>query len=99
MDGLGATVKRLVHQQILTGKDCRNAADFLSLAQSKTQSIQIQELAPSEIEGSEEELQQFFANTRGVPGIQKIHSVEVVDVDIIQYRTYSNSDKRTTFRF
>ena len=34
VDGLGATVKRLVHQQILTSKDCRNAPDFVLLARS-----------------------------------------------------------------
>ena len=99
VDGLGATVKRLVHQQILTGKDCRNAEDFVSLAQSQTNAIQIQELFPSEIEGAEEELLAMFVSTRHVPGLRKIHSIDVMDIDVIQYRMHSTSEEEVIFRF
>ena len=99
VDGLGATVKRLVHQQILTGKDCRNAADFVLLARSRTDSIQIEELLTSEVEAAQEELHDIFMNTRNLPGIQKIHSIDVMDVDTIQYRNYSTSEKEVIFRF
>ena len=74
VDGLGATVKRLVHQQILIDKD-------------------------SEVEAIQEELHDIFMNTRNLPGIQKIHSIDVMDVDTIQYRNYSTNEKEVIFRF
>ncbi|CAF1462845.1 unnamed protein product [Adineta ricciae] len=39
------------------------------------------------------------ANTRNVPGVQKIHSNDTMDVDVIQYRSYSTSKEKTIFRF
>ena len=99
VDGLGATVKRLVHQQILTGKDCRNAADFVLLARSKTDAVTVEELLVGEVEAAREELHEIFMNTRNFPGVQKIHSIDTMDVDVIQYRSYSTSEEEVTFRF
>jgi hypothetical protein len=64
VDGIGGNVKRLVWQQILTKKDkCENAADFVSIAKTKTKVIIIEEITQKDIDKSTTQLQTFFSNT------------------------------------
>ena len=99
MDGLGSTVKRLINQEILTGKPCENSSDFFILARSKTSSIKVYEVLSGEIDAAKEELEDMFKDARHVPGIQKIHSKNVMDVDVIECRQHSKSGKKMVVHF
>lgn len=99
VDGLGGTIKRMVHQAILSGQVCRNAQDFVTIARSKTTVIHVEEILESEVEGAQEELEEMFNNVKAVPGIQKVHSVTVLDVNLIQCKHYSQSDRSFCMSF
>ncbi|CAF1049472.1 unnamed protein product [Adineta ricciae] len=74
-------------------------ADFVRLARSKTDAVTVEELLVGEVEAAREELHEIFMNTRNVPGVQKIHSIDTMGVDVIQYRSYSTSKEEIIFRF
>jgi hypothetical protein len=93
VDGLGGTIKRMVHQAILSGHSCRNAEEFVSIARSKTKAIHVEEIRESEIDGAREELEEMYARVKAVPGIQKVHSVTVLDVNHIECKQYSLSQE------
>ena len=50
VDGIGGTVKRMIYQDVMAGKRCRNAKDFVYLIQQKNSSIITYELSKSEIQ-------------------------------------------------
>ncbi|CAF1187211.1 unnamed protein product, partial [Didymodactylos carnosus] len=93
VDGIGGTVKRMVYEDIMAGKKCKNAGDFVRLIKDKSTPIIIDELLTSEIEYAEMNLKQLFEQVKPVPNIQKVHSVIVWDVDKIECKLYSNSSK------
>ncbi|CAF1431743.1 unnamed protein product, partial [Adineta steineri] len=80
----------------MSGKRCRNAKDFLHLIEQKNSLIIIDELSPDEIELGRDELGLVFNQVKAVPNIQKVHSINVIDIDKIECKIYSNSDKKTT---
>ena len=89
----------MVHQAILSGQVCLNAQDFVTIARSKTTVIHVEEILESEVEGAQEELEEMFNNVKAVPGIQKVHSVTVLDVNLIQCKHYSQSDRSFCMSF
>ena len=50
MDGIGGTVKLLVYSAILIGQQCKSAADFIRIAESKTMAIEIIEIEQHRID-------------------------------------------------
>ena len=74
VDGVGGSVKRMVYQDIMAGKRCTDASDFVNLIQDRNSSILIEELLISEIEGAQKALELLFDNVKAVPNIQKVHS-------------------------
>ncbi|CAF1424572.1 unnamed protein product [Adineta steineri] len=99
VDGIGGSSKRTVYQDVMSGKRCRNAKDFLHLIEQKNSLIIIDELSPDEIELGRDELGLVFNQVKAVPNIQKVHSINVIDIDKIECKIYSNSDKKTTVNF
>ncbi len=99
VDGLGGTVKRIVYQEVMVGKKCKNASDFLNLVKEKDTSIYIHELLNSEIEHAYESLGLLFDNVKAVPDIQKVHAMTVVDINKIECKIYSNSAQKTVVNF
>ena len=100
VDGIGGNIKHLVWQQILTKKDkCDNAADFVNIAKAKTTAIIIDEITQQDIDKSTTQLQIFFSNTSSVKNIQKLHTIKVLQQDIIEYRLYDYSREKWTVHF
>ena len=99
VDAIGRTVKRLVWQHLLVSKaKCSNATDFVKIAKSKTKVITVEEITQQDIDKSTAQLRSFFSNTVSVKNIQKLHSVVVLQKDIIECRLYDySSDKWTVF--
>lgn len=99
-DGIGGIVKRLVWQQVLTNKEkCQNASDFTSIAKMKTNAINIDEITQQDIDKSTTELQQLFGNTVPVKDTHKLHSIVVLEKDIIECRLYDYSTVKWTVFF
>ena len=94
VDGLGGTIKRMVYQEIMSGKRCQNAVHFLSLIKQKTASVFIDELLMNEIEDAHITLGQLFSNVRPVSNIQKVHSMTVIDINKVACKFYSNSKQK-----
>ena len=95
VDGLGGTIKRMVYQEIMSGKRCKNAVDSLTLIKQKTTSVFIDELLMNEIEDAHIALGQLFSNIRSVPDIQKVHSMTVIDINKVECKFYANSKEKT----
>ena len=89
----------MVHQDVMIGKRCRSANDFVKIIQDKHTPIIIDELLVSEIENSYKTLSSLFNDVKPVPNIQKIHSMSVLDVNEIECKIYSNSTKATVVYF
>ena len=99
MDGLGGTIKRMVYQEIMSGKRCKNAVDFLTLIKQKTTSVFIDELLMNGIEDAHITLGQLFSNVRQVSDIQKVHSTTVIDINKVECKFYANSKEKTMINF
>jgi hypothetical protein len=100
VDGLGGTVKRLVWQQILAKQGrCTNAADFINIVKMKTNVIILDEITQQDIDLSIKQLRPLFENTVPVKDTQKLHSVIVLQTDVIECRLYDYSNKKWTVFF
>ncbi|CAF4028480.1 unnamed protein product [Rotaria magnacalcarata] len=86
VDGIGGSVTRMVYQDVMAGKHCHNASDFVALIRDKKTSIIVDELLISDIEAAHAYLTSLFQDVKTVPSIQKVHSMTVVDVDEISCR-------------
>ncbi|CAF0766506.1 unnamed protein product [Rotaria sordida] len=99
VDGVGGTIKRLVYRAILSGQQCSSAAQFVKIAQSKTDSINVIELEDIHIENSKVKMEKIFQSIKTIPETKKIHSVKVLQNNTIEYKYYSNSSTKKTYRF
>ncbi|CAF2062197.1 unnamed protein product, partial [Rotaria magnacalcarata] len=99
VDGIGGSVTRMVYQDVMAGKHCHNASDFVALIRDKKTSIIVDELLISDIEAAHAYLTSLFQDVKTVPSIQKVHSMTVVDVDEISCKIYSNSVKKIVVHF
>ena len=99
MDGLGGTIKRMVYEEIMSGKRCKNTVDFLTLIKQKTASVFIDELLMNEIGDAHITLGQLFSNVRPVSDIEKVHSITVIDINKVKYKFYANSKEKTIINF
>ncbi|CAM4834494.1 unnamed protein product [Rotaria magnacalcarata] len=71
VDGLGATVKRLVYSAILPGQHCNSAADFVVIAKSKTNAIEISEIKQHFIDDSMAKMEPIFKSVKPIPETKK----------------------------
>ncbi|CAM4821700.1 unnamed protein product [Rotaria magnacalcarata] len=99
VDAVGGTLKRLVHRAIMSGERCTSAADFVKIAQSKTNTINVMELTQDCINKSKGQLEQLFKATKSVPETKKIHSIKALQNNSIEYGYYSNTSTKKKFRF
>ena len=89
----------MIYQEIMSGKRCKNAVNFLTLIKQKTASVFIDELLMNEIEDAHITLGQLFSNVRPVPDIQKVHSMTVIDINKVECKFYANSKEKTIINF
>ena len=89
----------MVYQDVMVGKRCKNAKDFVSLIQRKNSSIIANELSKKEIQDGYTDLQLLFNSVKPVPDIQKVHSMTVLDVNKIECKIYSVSLEKKTINF
>jgi len=99
VDGVGGTIKRLVYSSILSGQQCCSASQFVTIARSKTNNINVFELDESRIEESKIKMENIFNSIRTVPETKKIHSVKVLGYNTIEYKYYSNSSTKMVYKF
>ncbi len=48
---------------------------------------------------TQEELMEMYVHVKAVPGIQKVHLLAVLDVDLIECKHYSKRNKRFFMSF
>jgi hypothetical protein len=89
----------MVYQDVMAGKRCKNAKDFLHLVEQKNTSILIDQLLESEIEDAHSSLELLFDKVKPVPDIQQVHSMTVLDVDKIECKIHSFSTQKTVVHF
>lgn len=99
VDGVGGVIKRLVYSSILGGQQCTSAADFVAIAQSKTNAIDINEIEQHHIDNSKGQLEQLFQTTKSVPETKQLHSIKVLKNDSIECKYYSNCTSKKIFQF
>ena len=99
MDGIGSAVKCLAYSAILSGQQCKSAADFIRIAQSKTTAIEIIEIEQYRIDHCKAQLENIFQSLKSVPGTKKIHSVKTLTNNSIEYKYYSNSTNTKNYHF
>ncbi|CAF0859590.1 unnamed protein product [Adineta ricciae] len=96
VDGIGGTTKRLVWSAILGGGVCRSAQDFINLAKQKTKKIILFEITRNDTDDSKKKLEKIFETAKTVPETLKMHSVNVVDENTLEFRYFSiRSEKKT----
>ena len=94
VDELGGSIKRMVYEEIMSGKRCKNAVEFLTLIKQKTASVFIDELLMNEIEDAHITLGKLFSNVRPVSDIQKVHSMTVIAINKVECKFYANSKQK-----
>ena len=94
VDGIGGVVKRLVWSAILGGEMCRSAEDFIKLVQKKTNKVILVEITRNDIDNSRIKLENIFKTAKTVPETLKIHLVNVIDKNTIEFRYYSMCNKK-----
>ncbi|CAF1573778.1 unnamed protein product [Adineta ricciae] len=99
VDGIGGSLKRLVYLAILSGLQCKSAADFVKIGRSKTAIISIDEIEQHEIDDSKTQLEHIFKSVKPVPETKKIHSIKAIGDNIVEYKYYSNSKHSKKYRF
>jgi len=83
----------------LGGQQCKSAADFVAIAQSKTNTIDINEIEQHHIDNSKGQLEQLFQATKSVPETKKVHSIKVLKNNSVEYKYYSNCTSKKIFQF
>jgi len=99
VDAVGGTVKRLVYRSILAGQQCTSATEFVKIAQSKTNTIEVAELTQNDIDESKAQMEPIFKSIKTVSETKKIHCVKALPNNSIEYRYYSRSATKKIFRF
>ena len=72
---------------------------FLTLIKQKNTPVFIDELLMNEIEDAHITLGQLFSNVRPIPDIQKVHSMNVIDINKVECKFYANSKEKTIINF
>ena len=89
----------MAYQDVMVGKVCKNAQDFVRLISAKNTSIIVHEIVANDIENMEKKLSSLFLETQPIPEIQKLHSMTAIDVDKVECRVYSYSLQKTVVCF
>jgi hypothetical protein len=84
---------------ILGGQQCKSAADFVTIGQSKTTAIEMIEIEKCKIDNSKAQLENIFRSVKPVPETKKIHSIKTLTNNSIEYKYYSNSKNSKKYRF
>ncbi|CAF2588410.1 unnamed protein product [Rotaria sp. Silwood2] len=63
----------MVYQDVMVGKRCENASDFVQLIRDKNIPMIVDQLLISEIDDTGENRTALYDNVKTAPNIQKIH--------------------------
>jgi len=99
VDGVGGILKRLVWLEIMAGKGCASAEDFVNICHQKTKTISVLFVKQVQFDITKSMLEKTFSNMINLPGIQKQHHIQALHKNVIQYARYSTSDNQYVFRF
>ena len=92
MDGIGGTVKRLVWLVvILAGGSCRSAEHFIKIVRNKTKKINLFEITKTDVDYSKVKLEHIFQTTISIPQTFKMHLVQIVEKNTLEFPYYSMS--------
>lgn len=99
VDGVGGILKRIVWQEIMTGKACSSADDFVKICREKTKMISVIFVRQLQFDVTKSVLENTFMKTSTFFGIQKQHHIKALHKNVIEYACYSTSDNKYVFRF
>ena len=99
VDGIGGTLKRLIWLEIMAGKTCLSAEDFVKICHQKTKTISVIFVRQVQFDITKSMLEKSFSNIVSIPSIQKQHHIQALHKDVIQYARYSTSENQYVFRF
>ena len=99
VDGVGGIMKRLVWQEIMAGKICSSAGDFVKICREKTKSISVILVRQAQLDVTKLMLENSFTKTSTFSGIQKQHYIKALHKNVIEYACYSTSENTYVFRF
>ncbi|CAF4304875.1 unnamed protein product [Rotaria socialis] len=96
---VGGTLKRLVWLEIMAGKRCASAEDFVKICHQKTKTISVVFVKQAQLDVTKSMLEKTFMEVTSIPGLQKQHHIEVLHKDVIQFACYATSEQQYVFRF
>ncbi|CAF0950722.1 unnamed protein product [Didymodactylos carnosus] len=99
VDGIGGILKRLVWSEMMAGKRCTSASDFVQICNEKTKIIIAGEITNAQIDVTIAKLSHMFDQTCSVPVIRKQHSIKVLHKNIIECSSYTNCTQTFVFTF
>ncbi|CAF1608935.1 unnamed protein product, partial [Didymodactylos carnosus] len=99
VDGIGGTLKRLVWSEMMAGKRCTSASDFVQICNEKTKTIIVGQITNAQIDVTIAKLSYMFDQTCSVPVIRKLHSIKVLHKNIIECSSYTNCTQTFVFAF
>ena len=92
VDGVGGEVKRMAWLDVLSGKKrIQCASECVECVQAKNTRIKIIHVMEADIENIKELLDERWVGIKAIPGTQKLHSIQVVELDKVRYAKYSQS--------
>lgn len=99
VDGIGGTLKRLVWLEIMAGKPCSSAEDFVKICQQKTKSITTIFVKQVQLDVTKSMLTQTFSRVVSIPNIRKYHHFQALHKNVILFSQYTTSADQYVFRF
>ena len=99
MDGIGATIKRLVWHSTMAGEIVDNAKDFAERAKRKTDKIKVILILDEDIKSVVPELDQRWKNITTLPGTKGLHWIKPLNICTASYKTYYKCAEEKQHRF
>ena len=99
VDGVGDILKRLVWLEIMAGKQCSSAHDFVKICREKSQTISTIFVRQAQLDVTKSTLEKTFSHINSIPDIRKQHHFEALHKDVIQYAEYATSNNQYVYRF
>ncbi|CAF4313647.1 unnamed protein product, partial [Adineta steineri] len=99
VDGVGGILKRLVWLEIMAGKQCSSADDFVKICREKSQTISTILVRQAQLDVTKLTLEKLFSQINSVPDFQKQHHFQALHKDVIQFAEYDTSDNQYVYRF
>jgi hypothetical protein len=92
VDAVGGVFKRLVWLEILAGKECSSAEDFVRICHEKTKTIYVIFVQQAQFDFTRIILENVFSKIINLPCIQKQHYFQALHKNVIEFAQYSTSE-------